>query len=163
MKSPVSLGYVVVVMLLALAAAALSYVMPHPAFNLSALLIGVYALHLVSLRVLMREYAGRARMLGKLGEGGVDGRRVNKRDIRDGLEKERRELERQQAELQKKIQAAEAQYDVLRHMIRDRVGNGSDTPGSVSVAPAMQEGTAASPSTGRRNVTIDPPRIHGRW
>ena len=40
MKSPVSLEYVIVVALLAVSAAVLSYVMVNPVFNLSALLLG---------------------------------------------------------------------------------------------------------------------------
>ena len=168
MKLPVSLGYVVVVMLLAGAAAVLSYTMPHPAFNLSALLIGIYALHLVSLRVMVREYAGRARLIGKLGNDGP-WENMDVRQIRDGLEKERRELDNRKAELERKIEAAEEQYNLLRQMIRDRVGNGPQAPATAS-APAQVPVTAAvsdsrAPSAGGQRVTTTdfPPRIHGRW
>ncbi len=60
MKPPVSLEYVVVVALLASSTAVLSYTMPDPAFNLAALLLGIYALHLVSVRIVVRKYANAA-------------------------------------------------------------------------------------------------------
>ena len=160
MKSPVSLEYTVVVALLAVSAAVLSYVTPNPVFNLAALLLGVYALHLVSLRVVVRQYAGVApgtRTRAKRASG-ID---LEAMRIREELDLERREIDNQKAELQQRIVAAEQQWELLRQMIRDRVEGGAALPDSV-VAGAQSAMTSTS-SPGRTNGSDDPPRLHGRW
>jgi hypothetical protein len=164
MKPPVSLEYVVVVALVALSSAALSYTTSQPVFSLAALLLGVYALHLVSVRVLVRQYAGtgpaiRPRLRRSRAAGSDD----EIRRIREELDLERRELENQKAELHQRIAAAEQQWELLRQMIRDRVEGGARLPDSVI---ASSTGTLASKSTsvpGRSNGADEEPRIHGRW
>lgn len=160
MKSPVSLEYVIAVTLLAVSAAVLSYVMPNPVFNLAVLLLGVYALHLVSVRVLVRQYAGVSPATGSRAKRatGIDLEAVQ---IREELDLERRELENQKTELQQRIVAAEQQWELLRQMIRDRVEGGAVLPDSV--AAAAQNATASKPSPGRSNGSDDQPRMHGRW
>jgi len=160
MKSPVSLEYVIVVALLAVSAAVLSYVMVNPVFNLSALLLGIYALHLVSVRVLVRQYAGVAptRSSRRKRAAAVD---HELREMREELDLERRELDNQKAELQQRIVAAEQQWELLRQMIRDRVEQGGSLPDSV--VAASQSALTSTSSPGRTNGSDDPPRIHGRW
>lgn len=150
MRSPVSLGYVVSVALLAVSAAVLSYVTPHPALSLSALILGIYALHLVSVRIVLRQYAGVApvRRPKKESESAFE-----IRQMREELEADRRELENRKEELQARIAAADQQYEMLRQMIRERVEAGAAAP---SVAPAPQVTVAATGSD-------EPQRIHGRW
>ena len=164
MKSPVSLEYTVVVALLAASAAVLSYVTLNPVFNVVALLLGIYALHLVSVRVVVRQYAGVApatRTRAKRAAG-ID---LEAMRVREELDLERRELDNQKAELQQRIVAAEQQWELLRQMIRDRVEGGGSLPDSVVARPpesALASATTAS-SPGRTNGSDDPPRIHGRW
>jgi hypothetical protein len=165
MKSPVSLEYVLCIALLAAAAAVLSYLSPQPVFNLAALLLGVYALHLVSLRVLVRQYAGVAPSLRSRS------RRAREREadaevrrVREELDLERRELENRKAELQERIVAAEQQWALLRQMIRDRVEGGAPLPDSVVAGSQAGLASGVTPSTpGRSNGSDEPPRIHGRW
>lgn len=163
MKSPVSLGYVIAVALLAVSAAVLSYMAPQPALNLASLLLGIYALHLVSLRIVLRQFAGvapvtRARRTrrSRTTEAQEDIRRV-----KEELDLERRELDNRKAELQERIVAAEQQWELLRQMIRDRVEKGGTLPDSVVANPEGALSSASSP--GRTNGSDDPPRIHGRW
>jgi hypothetical protein len=163
MKAPVSLEYVIVVALVALSAAVLSYTMPHAAFSLSALLLGVYALHLVSLRIVVRQYAGVGPALRSRRSRTEAGQQEIQK-LREELDLERRELENRKAELQQRIVAAEQQWELLRQMIRDRVEGGSALPDSVIAGSAG--GGAASTSTsapGRSNGSDEVPRIHGRW
>jgi len=160
MKPPVSLEYVIAVTLLAVSAAVLSYVAPQPAFSFAALLLGIYAMHLVSVRILVRQYAG----IGP-------GRRSRKseetesayeaRQIREELELERSELENQKAELQERIVAAEQQWELLRQMIRDRAEGGAALPDPVTASPQSSLAKASTP--GRSNGSDEPARIHGRW
>ena len=163
MKSPVSLGYVIAVALLAVSAAVLSYVAPEPAFSLAALLLGIYALHLVSVRIVVRQYAGVGRATRSRRKAETESA-YEARQIREELELERRELENRKAELQERIVAAEEQWELLRQMIRDRVEGGATLPDSVA---AGQQGTLVStsmpPTPGRSNGSDEPPRIHGRW
>jgi len=156
MKSPVSLEYVIAVALLALSAAVLSYVAPQPAFSLAALLLGIYAMHLVSVRIVVRQYAGvGAGRRSRKGE--VSDSAYEARQVREELDLERRELENQKAELQQRIVAAEQQWELLRQMIRDRVGDGASLPDSDALA------SAATPTSGGSNGSDQPQRIHGRW
>ena len=92
MKSPVSLEYVITVALLAVSAAVLSYVTPQPVFNLAAILLGIYALHLVSVRIVVRQYAGAApaRSSRRARATAVD-REIQ--EMREELDLERRELD----------------------------------------------------------------------
>jgi len=151
--------------LLAAAAAVLSYVAPQPVFNLAALLLGVYALHLVSLRVLVRQYEGLAPTLRSRS------RREREKEadaevkrVREELDLERRELENRKTELQERIVAAEQQWELLRQMIRDRVEGGAPLPDSVAARSQAGPASAATPSKpGRGNGSDEPPRIHGRW
>jgi hypothetical protein len=162
MKSPVSLEYVIIVALLAVSAAALSYMTPQPVFNLAALLLGVYALHLVSVRVVVRQYAGvaprtrsrRSRQTGNSQE---------MRRMREELDLERRELDNRKAELQERIVAAEQQWELLRQMIRDRVEGGGRLPDSVAASPQMGLSGSAASAPGRGNGSDESTRIHGRW
>ena len=158
MKSPVSLEYTVVVALLAVSAAVLSYMTLNPVFNVAALLLGIYALHLVSVRVVVRQYAGVAPATRTKRATGVD---LEAMRIREELDLERRELDNQKAELQQRIVAAEQQWELLRQMIRDRVGGGASLPDSV--VAASQSALSSTSSPGRTNGSDDPPRMHGRW
>ena len=160
MKSPVSLEYTIVVALLAVSAAVLSYVTLNPVFNVAALLLGIYALHLVSVRVVVRQYAGgtpATRTRSKRATG-ID---LEAMRIREELDLERRELDNQKAELQQRIVAAEQQWELLRQMIRDRVEGGGSLPDSV--VAASQSALTSTSSPGRTNGSDDPPRLHGRW
>lgn len=160
MKSPVSLEYVIAVALLAVSAAVLSYVTPQAAFSLAAILLGIYALHLVSLRIVVRQYAGAApaSRSRRKRAAAVD---QQMREMRDELDLERRELDNRKAELQERIVAAEQQWELLRQMIRDRVEKGGTLPDSVVANP--ESALSSAPSPGRTNGSDDPPRIHGRW
>ncbi len=161
MKSPVSLDYVIVVTLLAVSAAALSFVAPQPALNLAALLLGIYALHLVSLRVVVRQYAGVAPGRRTRGQrtAALDG---EMKRMREELDLERRELEDRKAELEKRIVAAEQQWELLRQMIRDRVEGGGSLPDSVGTGQGAFTSASGS-KPGRTSDVNEPPRIHGRW
>lgn len=160
MKSPVSLEYVIAVALLAVSAAVLSYVTPQAAFSLAAILLGIYALHLVSLRIVVRQYAGVAptSRSRRKRAAAVD---QQMREMREELDLERRELDNRKADLQQRIVAAEQQWELLRQMIRDRVEGGSALPDSVVANPEDVLSSTSSP--GRTNGSDDPPRIHGRW
>jgi hypothetical protein len=159
MKTPVSLEYVIVVTLLAAASAVLTYNAPSPALNLATLLLGIYALHLVSLRIVVREFAGTA--------AGRPSRRSRRQAtepeeilrIREELEQERAELANRKSELQERIVAAEQQWELLRQMIREKVGPGESLPDSVVAASEAAGGSLP----GRSNGSDQPPRIHGRW
>lgn len=158
MKTPVSLEYVIVVTLLAVASAALAYVAPNAALNLATLLLGIYALHLVSVRVVVREYAGTAPGRSRRSRRSTaDPDEI--RRLREELEQERAELANRKSELQERIVAAEQQWEVLRQMIREKVEAGASLPESV-VAEA-EAGGGSLP--GRSNGSDQPPRIHGRW
>jgi hypothetical protein len=165
MKSPVSLAYVIAVALLAVSAAVLSYMAPQPALNLASLLLGIYALHLVSLRIVLRQFAGaapvtRARRTrrSRTTEAQEDIRRV-----KEELDLERRELDNQKAELQERIVAAEQQWELLRQMIRERVEGGATVPETVE-ASSPDAWTARSPlASGPGKGPAETPRIHGRW
>ncbi len=158
MKPPVSLEYVVVVSLLASSAAVLSYTMPDPAFNLAALLIGIYALHLVSVRIVVRKYAGAA--TGKKARRSRESMDDDKQ-MKEELEIERRELENSKAELQQRIVAAEQQWQLLRNMIRERVEEGASVPDSA--AAGTQNALATSAVPGPTKGPDEPRSIHGRW
>lgn len=160
MKAPVSLEYVIAVALLALSAAVLSYLAPQPAFSLAALLLGIYAMHLVSVRIVVRQYAGTGpgRRSKNAKQEAADIRRM-----REELDLERREVENRKAELQQRIVAAEQQWELLRQMIRDRVADGASLPDSVAAGPQGALASTATSSAGRGNGSDDPPRIHGRW
>lgn len=160
MKSPVSLEYVIAVALLAVSAAVLSYVTPQPVFSLAAILLGIYALHLVSLRIVVRQYAGVAPTRSSRRKRVAE---VNQevRQMREELDLERRELDNRKAELQQRIVAAEQQWELLRQMIRDRVEGGSSLPDSV--VAGTQGALSSTSAPGRTNGSDDPPRIHGRW
>jgi len=162
MKSPISSEYVVVVTLLAVTAAALSYLTPHAAFSLCALLLGIYALHLVSLRIVVRQYEGVAPGFGSA-KGSAAEAAAEVARVRDELDLERRELENRKAELQQRIMAAEQQWELLRQMIRDRVeGSGAEPDSVVAGAHGGPRPTSMS-APGRGNGSDDSPRIHGRW
>ena len=160
MKPPVSLEYTIIVALLAVSSAVLSYVMPHPVFNLAALLLGVYALHLVSVRVVVRQYAGVAPATRRKRASGIDEEAVR---IREELDLERRELDNRKAELQERIVAAEQQWELLRQMIRDRVEGGAALPDSVVAGPQSASTSTSTSTPGRSNGSDEPSRIHGRW
>ena len=158
MKPPVSLEYVIVVALLALSSAVLSYTMPDPAFSLAALLLGISALHLVSVRIVVRKYAGAAT--------GKRARRAREsmddvKQMKEELELERRELENRKAELQQRIVAAEQQWELLRQLIRERVEEGASGPNSV--AAGSQRALTSSTVPGPTNGSDEPRRVHGRW
>jgi len=160
MKYPVSLEYVVIVALLTVASAVLSYVMPNPVFNVTALFLGVYSLHLVSLRIVVRQYAGAgAAVRGRRARASADAAEIQR--MREELDLERRELDNRKAELQQRIVAAEQQWELLRQMIRDRVEAGGTLPDSVAATPHGALSSSSNP--GRSNGSDEPPRIHGRW
>lgn len=161
MKAPVSLEYVIVVALLAVSAAVMSFLGPNPVFSLAALLLGVYALHLVSVRVVVRQYAGisPAPRVRRQRAAGMD---AEMKQMREELDLERRELDNRKAELEARIVAAEQQWELLRKMIRDRVEGGSALPDSV-VAGSPSAMSSMSASVPRANGSDDPPRLHGRW
>jgi hypothetical protein len=160
MKPPVSLEYVVVVALLALSAAVLSYTMPDPVFSLAALLLGIYALHLVSVRIVVRQYAGAVPAKGKMARRARESMDEIKQ-IKEELELERRELDNRKAELQQRIVAAEQQWELLRQLIRERVEEGASVPNSVAAGSqsALTTSTVPGPTTG----SDEPRRVHGRW
>lgn len=160
MKPPVSLEYVVVVALLALSAAVLSYTMPDPAFNLAALLLGIYALHLVSVRIVVRQYGGSVPAKGKTARRARESMDEIKQ-MKEELELERRELENRKAELQQRIVAAEQQWQLLREMVRERVEKGVSVPNSV--AASSQNALTASTVPGPTKGSDEPRRVHGRW
>jgi hypothetical protein len=158
MKSPVSLEYVIAVSVLALVAAAASYWTANPVFSLAAILLGLYALHLVSVRIVVRQYASvkPARRGRRAGAQAADLQRM-----REELDLERRELENRKTELQQRIVAAEQQWELLRQMIRDRVEGGSAMPASMNLESDSL--ASASTSTPGSNGSEEGPRIHGRW
>lgn len=161
MKTPVSLDYLVAMMVLAAASAVLSYLSPSPAFNLAALLLGVYALHLVSLRVVLREYA-----TGGHWSRHLRGKHLEEiRAARQELEADQRELDNRKADLQQRIDAAEQQWELLRQMIRDRVEGGVELPDAVTIQQQNAWSTEpAAPGTRKANGPADDgPRVHGRW
>ncbi len=160
MKPPVSLEYVVVVALLALSAAVLSYTMPDPAFSLTALLLGIYALHLVSVRIVVRQYAGAVPRKGKMARRARESMDEIKQ-MKEELELEGRELENRKAELQQRIVAAEEQWQLLRQMIRERVEEGASVPNSVTAG--SQNSLTTSTAPGPTNSSDEPRRVHGRW
>jgi len=160
MKPPVSLEYVVVVALIALSAAVLSYTMPDPAFSLTALLLGIYALHLVSVRIVVRQYAGAVPRKGKMARRARESMDEIKQ-MKEELELEGRELENRKAELQQRIVAAEQQWQLLRQLIRERVEEGASVPDSVAAGP--QNALTASTVPGPTNDSDEPRRVHGRW
>ena len=158
MKAPVSLDYLVAVILLAVACAVVSFISPSPAFNLASLLLGVYALHLVSLRVVLRQWAKSGHWSKHL-----KGHHLAEiRTLRDELESDRRELDNRKAELQQRIDAAEQQWELLRQMIRDRVEGGVELPDTVAIEQQTVWTATTAPSPGNGS-SDDPPRIHGRW
>ena len=159
MKAPVSLDYVVVVTLLAGASAVL-YTSPSPAFNLTALLLGVYALHLVSLRVSLRTF-----LSGAYATKHLKGKHLAEiQDLREELENDRHELDNRKAELEQRINAAEQQWELLRQMIRDRVEGGQEVPSAVATEPQDAWASPPIPTPDKANGgTKDTPRIHGRW
>lgn len=160
MKSPVSSGYVIVITLLAASAAGLSYVTGHPAFSLASLLLGIYALHLVSVRIVIRQYAGVSPPArSKRGQEAAE----EVRKLQEEIDLERRELENQKAELQKRIVAAEQQWELLRQMIRARVEGAGAVPDSVVARPESGLAPKATSLPGGGNGSDDAPRIHGRW
>ena len=129
------------------------------AIVLAAVLLGLYALHLVSVRIVVRQYAG------------VRPGRTTKRaaaqaselqQLREELDLERRELENQKAELRQRIVAAEQQWELLRQMIRDRVEGGASLPESMNVGTDALA-SATTSAAGRSNGSDEGPRIHGRW
>ena len=159
MKSPVSLEYVITVSLLALAAGALSYLTSNPVYSLAAVLLGLYALHLVSVRIVVRQYAG----VGPVRKTKrANAQAAELQQMREELDLERRELENRKAELQQRIVAAEQQWELLRQMIRDRVEGGATLPGSMNVA-GDPLASASTSTPGRSNGSDEGPRIHGRW
>lgn len=159
MKSPVSLEYVIVVTLLAAASAVLTYTSPSPALNLATLLLGIYALHLVSLRVVVREYAGTTSGRSRRSRR-QEAEPQELRQMREELEQERAELANRKTELQERIVAAEQQWELLRQMIREKVGPGEALPESLV---AGSESGGATPGSGRSNGSDQLPRVHGRW
>lgn len=154
MKAPVSLGYVISVTLLALASGVLSYLTANPTFSVAALLIGIYALHLVSVRIVVSQYgvSGGSRQAARA--------RAELREEQEQLELDRRELENRKAELEEKILAAEKQWEMLRQMIRERVSEGAPVP---SDAVTKEQWSGGGSPTGRDSGSDQPPRIHGRW
>ena len=160
MKSPVSLEYVVVITLLAIASAVLAYVTPQPVLNFATLLLGIYALHLVSVRIVVRQYAGVAPRRKSRSKGAAE-TAEELRHMREELDLERAELNNRKKELQERITAAEQQWELLRQMIREKVEGGADLPESVVAASAG--GTVGNSNAGRGNGSDKLPRIHGRW
>jgi len=159
MRSPISLAYVVIVTLLAVATAALAYAMPQPALNLATLLLGIYALHLVSVRIVVRQYAGQTPAGRSRKQVAADAEEI--RRMREELDLERTELDNRKKDLQERIVAAEQQWELLRQMIREKVEGGATLP--ESVVSSSSGGTAGSSNPGRGNGSDQPPRIHGRW
>lgn len=159
MRSPVSLEYVIVVTLLAAASGVLAYMAPNPALSLAALLLGIYALHLVSMRIVVRQLAGVGGSARRKG-GHANAEPDEIRRLREELEQERAEIENRKTELQQRIVAAEQQWELLRQMIREKVESGATLPDPVAAAPA---GPASVSDSGRTHGSDQPPRIHGRW
>jgi hypothetical protein len=163
MKSPVSLAYVIAVALLAVSAAVLSYVAPNPALNLTALLLGIYALHLVSLRIVVRQHAGVAPRATRSRRSRTAAGQEDIKRIREELDLERRELENRKAELKERIVAAEQQWELLRQMIRERVEGGGKLPEAVAAGSQEASATTPPPTLVPGNGSDETPRIHGRW
>jgi len=138
----------------------LSYTMPDPAFSLAALLLGIYALHLVSVRIVVRQYAGAVPAKGKMARRARESMDEIKQ-MKEELEIEGRELENRKAELQQRIVAAEQQWQLLRQLIRERVEEGVVLPDSVAAGP--QNALTASTVPGPTNGSDEPRRVHGRW
>jgi len=162
MKSPVSLEYVIAVALLAVSAAVLSYMAPQPALNLASLLLGIYALHLVSLRIVLRQFAGVAPVT-RVRRSRVTAGKEDIRRMKEELDLERRELDNRKAELQERIAAAEQQWELLRQMIRERVEGGASLPETVAAGPPDAWTSTPPPASGPGRASNETPRIHGRW
>ena len=120
MRPPFSIGYVVIISALAVVAAVLGFALPGAGLDAAALLLGVYAVHLIALRIEARHHLtgrfvirhAKAACLAEIEAG------------REQLEAERVALQRRETELSEKIAAAEEQWQLLRGMIRDRVEQG---------------------------------------
>lgn len=126
MKAPFSLSYLFAIVLLALAAAVLSYLFPSDAANLTALLLGVYALHLVGLRMQMRRFFSGGFMV----ERAKAEQLAEIESQREQLQVERQVIEERERVLHEKIAAAEEQWTLFRRMVRERV----ERPSGVSDA-----------------------------
>lgn len=125
MRAPFSLWYLFAIVLLALTAAVLSYLSPSRTTNTATLLLGVYALHLIGLRVQLRRYVS-GESLAKQAKAEQMAEIASEREQ---LEIDRRELEDRALELRQRIGAAEQQWELLRSMIRHRVEGSPDVSG----------------------------------
>jgi hypothetical protein len=149
---PVSLSFIVAITLLAVASAAFAFVVPNPAFNLAAILLGFYALHAIALRMVVVK-------TGKPAP--VD---LQLRALREDLEHEKAGLEMQRAELARKQEAAEQQWQLLREMVQQRVQGGQ-----VEAVVSEATPTRSAPIKGPLNTENVPAnaeasgRVSGRW
>jgi hypothetical protein len=85
------------------------------------------------------------------------------KQMREELDRERRDLDNRKAELQERIVAAEQQWELLRKMIRDRVEGGGSLPDSVVASSQAGLSVTSSTAPGKSNGSDESTRIHGRW
>lgn len=129
MRVPFTAQYLVTVSLLAVATGVLSYVYASGALNVAALVLGVYALHLIALRVRLREFVSGKFMMKHLKAQHL----AEIESMREKLELDRREIDNRATELKKRVAAAEEQWGTLRQMIRGQVGGEANVPGAANV------------------------------
>ncbi len=147
---------------LTVAAAVLSFVAPNPAYNLTALLLGIYVLHLVGLRLVLR------RAPRKIPRDA----REELRRMREQLDREKGELDSMRRELERQREAAEQQWGLLRNMVQERMEKAKG--GAMPAGPGSTGGNPSSPITNEAKPAAvsgksggqndrDPLRIHSRW
>ena len=117
MKTPFTVEYILAIVLLTMTSAVLSLLRPGAGLDVAAVVLGVYAVHLIGLNVeLKARISGKelARQAKAQHLALIDSRRAE-------LDHERRDLEARSVELRQKVEAAEREWQQLRHLIRDRV------------------------------------------
>jgi hypothetical protein len=105
----VSFSFVLIISAIAGATGVLVFVAPNPAYNLATLLLGLYAVHLIAIRLVQRNRADPREAKRELAH------------LRAELEQERAKLQAERAELEKQRAAAEQQWHLLRDMVQERV------------------------------------------
>jgi hypothetical protein len=145
--------YIVLLVLVALCAAAGGVVLDSRPLLWSAIVIGAYALHLVS----VHEAATTAENTSP---------REAERGERSGLDKEREDIERLRSELELKLAGAEEQWTLLRSMVQERVERTASAAPS-EPHPELQADTVRHTTTDRTTKSErdqdQSGRAYGRW
>lgn len=146
----VSLSFVLAITVLGVAAVTLSYLAPSPLFQVMALALAFYGLHLIALRTVIR---GRP-----VPAGGAE-----IASLRAELEEERAKLSAERAELQSQKEAAEQQWKLLREMVRERVEKSHlQAPAEARATSDPIRGSSSDGmASGRADVTNQ--STFGRW